>query len=967
MNIAHIFTSQVLFTCFLFALYFSIRLKRRWDTRYPENRIFRHLCFSSAIWSLGFWGINISPTEDIAYYCRCFGMAGVFACFIFVQLLMARLSTLPKRMIRLYEYFAYSGILVYLALLSKDRVTYKMSNIGMTYSFNPGIVNNIYVIYSVMIAVNLGFTVVYTLKTTKYKHVRTLMYRLLLAEIMIASGMLLDTIFPLLGFPAIPGSTIGQFVGLVVIYDAMGFINTSRIDSTNMSKYVYSSMSSPILVFDDNRNLRILNDAGKAFLGIDDIEEPIRIEDMFEVDPDKVFGFEDNKEDIDTVCTYNKIDCSLSVSKIHNDYNDMIGYIIIVSDLTERIQAYRQLEEATREATYANQAKTTFLANMSHEIRTPMNAIIGFSEMILRMDVAPEVRSNVENIRMSSQNLLAIINDILDITKIESGKMELVLENYYLKKMIDDVSVIISQQAQKKGLDFMMEIDPRVPGKLYGDKIRIRGVLINLLNNAVKYTKVGFVSFKLNVLELTDDNVKLEFVVSDSGVGIKEENISQIFKSFNRLEQKVHYGIEGSGLGLAISNAFINMMGGEITVQSTYGKGSVFTVILEQKVIDSAPMNQDFILYSDNHEKLDVKEHLHIVDVEALVVDDNKINLKVAQGLLSSYGLKVDTTSSGAEAIEICKVKKYPLVFMDQMMPEVDGITAMKTIREVNPYYAPGGEGKIIVLTADAIRGARETLLKEGFDEYLGKPMNMEQLESLLVKFLSADRVTYTTGFWSGKVEETNAFAGAEFEYLKSALPFVDVRKGMEVCGNTVKDYLDIIEITDTYGKRHVEELEKYLENEDFENFTIKIHSMKSTLMSIGAVSLSNLAREQEMAGKEQRYSYILDSFDAFINGYLRLLNDIHDCLVHFGRRSPGTTATNDEHPELEERMMVGILSNIKKMVNEFEFSEVFEVLNKIGEYSLNDKQKEFFDSLTKLMDELNVEAIEALIDSYEL
>ena len=245
--------------------------------------------------------------------------------------------------------------------------------------------------------------------------------------------------------------------------------------------------------------------------------------------------------------------------------------------------------------------------------------------------------------------------------------------------------------------------------------------------------------------------------------------------------------------------------------------------------------------------------------------------------------------------------------------------------------------------------------------------MNMEQLERLLVKFLSADRLTYTTGFWSGKVEETNAFAGAEFEYLKSALPFVDVRKGMELCGNTVKDYLDIIEITDTYGKRHVEELEKYLENEDFENFTIKIHSMKSTLMSIGAVSLSNLAREQEMAGKEQRYSYILDSFDAFINGYLRLLNDVHDCLVHFGRRSPGTTATNDEHPELEERMMVGILSNIKKMVNEFEFSEVFEVLNKIGEYSLNDKQKEFFDSLTKLMDELNVEAIEALIDSYEL
>ena len=954
-----ILTPHLLFTCFLFALYFSIRLYRKWDLRYLENRLFCGLCLASAVWSLGFYGINLQVDAHKAYLCRTFGMVGVFAFFILAQIMILQLSTLPLKINRLFKYFSFTGILVYIALLPENRVSYHMSSIGMTYSFTPGLFNNLYVLYSIFIAINLGVSIIYTLHHTQFEHIRLLMKKLLLAEALVVFGMFLDTIFPLIGKPAFPGSTIGQFVGLVVMYDAISFINRSRININNMSKYVYSSLSLPVLVYDDKLRLQILNDAAFSFLDIHGMTENITIDSLFELQENEVFQFEGNRKDIDTICQNNHIYCNLAINKIINEYQDLIGYIIIVTDLSERMQAFKKLEEVTREATYANQAKTTFLANMSHEIRTPMNAIIGFSELLLRMDISPEVRNNVENISISSQNLLAIINDILDITKIESGKMELIPEDYYLIKLLDDVSLIISQQAQKKGLDFRMKIDPNVPSKLYGDKIRIRGVLINILNNAVKYTKEGHVSFELSILEQKDNRIKLAFIISDTGVGIKQENLSSIFKSFNRLEQRIHYGIEGSGLGLAIANAYVNMMGGEIQVSSEYGKGSVFTVIIEQDVVDATVMKQDFTIRRESEES-EKKEYLHICDVNALVVDDNKINLKVAQGLLSSYGLTVDVASGGQEAIEICQHKQYPIVFMDQMMPEIDGVTAMKEIRRQNPYYAPDGEGKIIVLTADAIRGVRETLLKEGFDEYLGKPMNMLQLERLLVRFLTAHKISYTSG-WSQPAKCEEKEEDTDVTYLKSALPDVDVKKGIKLCGNTVSDYLNILKITDSDGENHLAELKVFLENKDYENYTIKIHSLKSTLLSIGAEPLSQKALAQEKAGKEKRYSYIDDTYHELEVQYRELLSNIHKVLIHYHCI---TETEKEDMPVLEDSVMIGIVSNIRSHLNEFDFSSIFEILEQMDLYQKNEKQTAFFDRLKILMDDLNVEEINLLLDS---
>lgn len=955
-----ILTSQLLFTCFLFALYFSIRLYRKWELRYLENRLFSGLCFSSAIWSLGFWGINVQTDFHKAFLCRTFGMIGVFAMLILAQIMICYLSTLPKKVSIMFIAFSFLGIIIYIGLLPEDTVTYYMSSIGMTYSFNPGFWNNVYVIYTVIVAINWCITLVYTLFHTRFMHIRLLMRKLLLAEAFIAFGMLLDTIFPLIGKPAFPGSTIGQFVGLVVMYDAISFFNRTRININNMSKYIYSSLSLPVLVYDNKLKLQILNDAAFSFLGIESCEENIKISSLFELEDEIVFQFDGNRKNIDTVCLHNQVDCNLAINKIINNYGDMLGYIIIVTDLSERMQAFKNLEEATREATYANQAKTTFLANMSHEIRTPMNAIIGFSELLLQMDISQEAKEHVKDIRISSQNLLAIINDILDITKIESGKMELVPEKYYLGKLLDDVTLIISQQAQKKGLDFRIKIDPAVPSRLYGDKIRIRGVLINILNNAVKYTKKGYVSFELSILEQTEKNIKLAFIISDTGIGIRQEDLSEIFKNFNRLERNIHYGVEGSGLGLAISNAYVSMMGGEIKVSSEYGKGSVFTVIIDQEVVDATAMEQEFsILRKDN--QAEIEETIRVKDVNVLVVDDNHVNLRVAKGLLSSYGLTVNTADNGRDAIDMCSKNNYPIVFMDQMMPEIDGIAAMKQIRQLNSYYAPGGEGKLIVLTADAIRGVREHLLAEGFDEYLGKPMNLKQLERLLVQFLPADKIIKKEVLLSNDAAYDEEVK--EISHLQETLPSVNIKKGIELSGNSIQTYLQVLKINYSYAEKNLLEIKNFLEDKDYENYTIKIHSMKSTLKGIGAESLSEKAFAQEMAGKEKRYSYIDENYEAFRVQYLQLFKDIEKVLSYYHLIQK---KTDEDSPLLEESIMKGILSNIRAKLDEFEFAEIFDTLEKIDQYRKNEKQEKFFEQLRVLMDDLNVEEIYLLLDNYE-
>lgn len=735
--------SQTMFADFVLAAYFAVVVFRKKEWKYTENRIFLAFCISSAVWSFAFWGVFIQTVPDNAYAWRAVGMIGTFAYLITAQLLVCYLSGIPKGYRYYFNGFSFLGVIIYFFVIQKDQVTYYPSNIGMTYSFNPGLWNNLYTGYSVIIAVNILFVIFYMLRHATTQRLKELAKKLLLVEAIIAFGMVLDTIFPLIGLDAIPGSSIVQFVGLAVMYNAIIFVSHSRINISNMSEFIYYSLTVPVLVYDANYKLQILNDTAYSFLGVDKQNLDITgIEPLFTPAQKDIFNFEQKSQDVDAVCCNNQLYCSLSVNKIYDDYKDIIGYIIIVNDLSERMKTMKKLEAAMEEAEYANKAKSTFLANMSHEIRTPMNAIVGFSELVLKDDINDEVRRYVEDIKRSSHNLLTIINDILDISKIESGKMELVLDSYSTVDFLTDISLIISQQAEKKGLTFNMKVDTNIPKILYGDRIRLRSVIVNILNNAVKYTKEGSVSLALSIVKQTDEYVTLEFKITDTGIGIKAEDIKNLFASFERLDQKINYGIEGSGLGLAISNGYVELMGGNIAVNSTYQRGSTFTVTLDQKIINAEPIENDYNRENPLNNKSGISD-MKISGLTALVTDDNIINLRVAQGILKHYGLIVDTALSGKESLELCKQKNYDLIFMDRMMPEMDGVEAMKHIREINSHYALGGECKIIVLTADAIKGTREFLMGEGFDEYLGKPIVFPQLERLFLRYVSAEKIRY--------------------------------------------------------------------------------------------------------------------------------------------------------------------------------------------------------------------------------
>jgi len=925
--------------------------------KYFENRLLCIFCISSAVWSLGFWGVIIQTETDAAYFWRALGMIGTIAYLIVGQMILCYLSGISMSVQRGMNRFALLGIFVYFLTIQKDQVKYQLDTIGMTYYFTNSIENTIYTIYTIIIAGNMLVAVIYMIHCGKEKRKRVLGQKLLLSESVIVLGMLFDTVFPLFGKTALAGSTLGQFLGLIVLVHAMEFIDRSRITISNMSEFIYYSLSMPILVYDCDWRLQIRNDAAFAFLGIrNDQMEETKIYKLFETYEGDVFEFSGNSKEMDAVCRNNQLYCSLLINKIYDDYGDIIGYIIIVTDLSERMKAMQKLEEAKEEAEYANLSKSRFLANMSHEIRTPMNAIIGFSELILNMDISDTVREHVQDIKWSSHNLLAIINDILDISKIESGKMELVCDNYYAAALFKDISLIISTQAKTKGLAFRMRVDKNMPNAMYGDKVRLRGILINILNNAIKYTQKGSITFEAVVIQKTEDSVNLEFKISDTGRGIREEDMAKLFKNFERLEGKRNYGIEGSGLGLAIAKGYVVLMGGDITVSSTYGEGSVFTVTLEQKIVDGSQMDGEY-LQEQKCDEISTLGSMQVQDTQVLVVDDNQVNVKVAQGIFSSYGLCVDTAGSGKEAIALCMNTDYHIVFMDEMMPEMNGIEAMKQIRSIRSWYAEGGNSKIIALTADAISGTRVRLMQEGFDEYLGKPINLNQLERLLVRFLPADKIKIVEKIQ--KKQEISSEEAKEKQYLKETLTKVDTQKGIENCGGKVADYLKVLRITYEHGEKQLEELRRMQHGADYQNYTIKIHSMKSTSLNLGAVEISKMAKRQEIAGEAGNFAHIDAHMEEFQEEYGQLLEEIGQVLEHYGLIGK----EEDDQEKLSDDMVCSILANIRNCLEEFEFPKIFEILQEVKKYKLSERYEQVFRQIEEWMDDLAVDEIQELIE----
>ena len=382
-----------------------------------------------------------------------------------------------------------------------------------------------------------------------------------------------------------------------------------------------------------------------------------------------------------------------------------------------------ELNIAKDQAIKANNAKSEFLSSMSHEIRTPLNAIVGFSQALSEEDINDNAKDEVKDIMMASNSLLELVNGILDISKIESGKIEIVNTEYQFKNIYDELVILAKARMGDKPLDFRCHYDEDIPSVLYGDYTRIKQIILNILTNAVKYTREGYIDFSVSSVR-KDDICRLIISVEDSGIGIKEENIPKLFTKFERLDLEKNITIEGTGLGLAITKKLVELMNGTIVVQSIYGKGSKFTIAIDQRVV-----HKEVVVEKSEEKKV---SEVHAEGRKVLIVDDNKINLKVASRLLENYKLDITTVESGALCIDKVNSNTYDLILMDDMMPNMSGVETLHKLKEIDGFATP-----VVALTANAVTGMKEKYLNDGFDDYLAKPINRDELNNIVAKYLN--------------------------------------------------------------------------------------------------------------------------------------------------------------------------------------------------------------------------------------
>ena len=524
----------------------------------------------------------------------------------------------------------------------------------------------------------------------------------------------------------------------------------------------------------------------------------------------------------------------------------------------------------------ANRAKSAFLSNMSHEIRTPITAVLGFNEMILRESADKDVLMYAENIKAAGNTLLGLINDVLDFSRIEAGKIEIIPADYDPAELINDLVSLVRIRAEEKGLSLDCSFDSNIPRKLYGDEVRIKQVITNILTNAVKYTKKGGVTFTINYEkdETDPECILLNVSVKDTGIGIKKEDLQKLFSEFERLDEKQNRNIEGTGLGMNITKSLLEMMGSTLKVESIYGVGSDFSFSLKQKVVEWEAMGDYQISGSYGGEIKLQRGSFTAKFARVLMVDDTSTNLLLFKSLLKQTLVRVDTADSGEECIRLCQKAKYDVIFLDHMMPGKNGIETLHEIKE--DVGNPNLNTPIICLTANAISGVRKKYLREGFDDYLTKPIDPRLLEETLLRFLPPNKIDRDSdgGFLEFEPKKKNkATEDSELSETLDALrklEQIDTDTGLRLCG-TEAIYLSILRSYYDTVEETTELLRSLLTDEDYEYYTIRIHSLKSSSRTIGATELGSMAEKLEHAGKNSDKDFLRKNNEAFLQEYQKL------------------------------------------------------------------------------------------------
>ena len=610
----------------------------------------------------------------------------------------------------------------------------------------------------------------------------------------------------------------------------------------------------------------------------------------------------------------------------------------------------KKLAEAAESANQANEAKSYFLSTMSHDIRTPMNAILGLNEMVLRESHEEEIVEYSESIRNAGKTLLGIINDILDFSKIEAGKMDIIIVDYHFASMLNDLVNMVQGKATDKGLAFNLDVDRNIPVLLNGDEIRIKQVITNILSNAVKYTKEGSITFKA-AYEKTEDesnSILLLISVSDTGIGIKPEDMDRLFQAFERIEENKNRNIEGTGLGMSIAQRFLNMMGSRIEVQSEYGKGSTFSFKLKQEVKDWTPIgNYEETFKQAISERTRYHERFTAPNARLLVIDDTAVNLSVFKNLLKQTKVQIDTAISGDEGIVLYKKNCYDVIFLDHMMPDKDGIETLREMKAIADN--PNAKTPVMCLTANAISGMREKYINAGFDDYIAKPIDPQKLENLLIEYIPKDKII--------PVSDVNEEEDVVIPDFLRKIDGLDINVGIMHCGNQ-RSYIDTLKTYIDNAKDNTEEIEKYWKARDIKNTSVKIHSLKSASRVIGAVDLGDFAARLEEAGEAGDIGALENEIQALLTDYRHLVKELEP-IGEINKDKPAY-----ELPLISEKEMQDAFEALSETCSSYDYDKVGNIMKELEKYSFPETETARYEAIKKAVNNFDYDMIPDILSA---
>ena len=707
----------------------------------------------------------------------------------------------------------------------------------------------------------------------------------------------------------------------------------------NAKNYIIDNLKEAVIVTDADHRFLFLNSMA------DKIITSINKEQGYSTD-DKIYAFIQGSQDF-----FDWKDRHYQVEETVLKDNELIqGYMMTIVDVTKIIEQNHLMKRLVLQTEDANRAKTNFVSNMSHEIRTPMNSIVGITEILLRSRHSPKEQEYLLNIKSSGRVLLTIINDVLDCSKMEAGKMQLFDEPYDTCSLFHDLRISMENRIGHSGLELIYDIDQDIPCKLKGDMGRIRQVIINLVNNAIKYTEKGSVRFSVHVRQKNTDKVMLYYEVADTGIGIRKEDQKILFDAFQRVEMDRNRYVEGTGLGLTISQNLVNMMGGVIEVESEYGKGSRFFFTIEQTIIDPTPVSA--VNYNGQKDNVTEKEAecLFIApEAHILLVDDNELNLVVAKELLKPLRMQIDTAENGLQAVKMVRGSQYDLVLMDHMMPVMDGIEAAKAIRALpeDKYQ----KLPIIALTANAMVDARKEFLNAGMNGFVAKPIDFARICNQLKLWLPKDLVRDVPKEEAKKLLADD-LSDREIQPEDPQMGF-SFEEGVKHCGSKAA-LMKTIRIFYRTIDSKANKIEQCLKEGLISDYVIEIHALKSSALLIGAVPLSEAAKELEDYGKQGKTEVLEEKTPDVLTLYRDLKNILR----------PYAEKEEDAKKEFSDGEWITALQQIHQCIEQFDLDGVDQIMEQLEEYQVPECIRESMDQLRVYVADVSLEEIMELTDT---